>query len=227
MGVKSFTEIVILVGDDKEEVHLDGYPPAQYSISKKVDWTATKGRSLGLAIPQWNGGGRTLSLTLVYDSNERTGSDRDVRQQTRQLTKLAEPVKNDDNKTRPPECTILWGGAIAAEPYAGLPFTGVVESVSQRFTLFDFNGTPVRATVDISFRETRKPEKQVKEGNASKRNSPLPARTHVVRRGDSLWSIAHSKLGDAGRWRDVAHANRIADPHALEPGTVLLVPPAE
>jgi nucleoid-associated protein YgaU len=48
----------------------------------------------------------------------------------------------------------------------------------------------------------------------------------VVRRGDTLRSIAARFYGDEGRWADLYRANRkaIDDPDSLEVGTSLTIP---
>ncbi len=57
---------------------------------------------------------------------------------------------------------------------------------------------------------------------------------HVVRRGDTLWSVAAAVLGPGASaaevdraWRRIAEANRdvVADPHLIFPGTELRLPP--
>lgn len=50
---------------------------------------------------------------------------------------------------------------------------------------------------------------------------------HVVRRGDTLWSIARLRYGDARRWPDIAEANRaqLPDPSRIEPSQRLRIPP--
>ena len=45
-----------------------------------------------------------------------------------------------------------------------------------------------------------------------------------MQRGDTLSAIAQQEYGDAGRWRQIAAANGIANPRALQPGTVLTIP---
>ncbi len=53
------------------------------------------------------------------------------------------------------------------------------------------------------------------------------AAQYVVRRDDSLWTIAARELGDASRWRELYALNRKAvgsDPSYLLPGTVLRLP---
>ena len=58
--------------------------------------------------------------------------------------------------------------------------------------------------------------------------SPRAAETHVVRAGDSLWSIAAQRVGDATLWPVLYRANRdqIVDPSLLYPGQRLSIPPA-
>ena len=53
-----------------------------------------------------------------------------------------------------------------------------------------------------------------------------PTGTHTVNRGESLWSIAATELGDGHRWRELADLN--PDTHGpdwvIHPGTVLTLP---
>lgn len=51
-----------------------------------------------------------------------------------------------------------------------------------------------------------------------------PAATYTVRKGDTLWSIAASKLGDGNRWREIATLNKLADADAIVPGQTLNLP---
>jgi nucleoid-associated protein YgaU len=58
-------------------------------------------------------------------------------------------------------------------------------------------------------------------------SSPKPThRTHVVRRAETLRSIALTVYGDAERWRAIYRANRalIRDPNLLKVGTRLTIP---
>jgi len=210
--------------DPSEQIQAAGtarvfFNPNQYTLQKRVNWRETKSRGLDLPQVQFDGGGpRSFALTLVFDSYE---SRTDVRALTRQVAKLAEVAPGLD---RPPVCKITWGPA--GDRFAGLPFIGVVESLTQKFTLFLDNGTPVRATLDVQFKEIESPEKQLKR-TPRKRSSPLQAKTRVVQQGDSLWGIAAKEYGDPARWRPIARANGIVNPRVLQPGAALFIPSVE
>jgi LysM repeat protein len=198
------------------------FNPNQYQLQKRVDWKELKSRGMDLPQLQFDKGGpRTLTMSLVFDSYTSENPE-DVRKLTSQVAKLAEV---DGQKKRPPICTITWGPD-GGNPYAGLPFKGVMESLTQKFTLFLENGTPVRAMLDVQFKEGEAPEKQLKR-NPRDRNSPLQPKIRVVQQGDSLWSIAAAEYGNPGKWRPIAEANKITNPRALEPGQELIIPSVE
>lgn len=51
-----------------------------------------------------------------------------------------------------------------------------------------------------------------------------PATTYTVAKGDTLWSIAATKLGDGNRWREIAALNKLPDADAITPGQKLTLP---
>jgi hypothetical protein len=193
------------------------FNPNQYTITKKLTWKQDKMPGFNVSRPQFERGDPlTLAFSLLFDSYE---AGTDVRTLTAKVAKLTQVVGG--KVTRPPVVQIVWGDA--APSYAGLPFTGVLESVTHKFTLFLDTGTPVRATLDLSLHETKAPERQMKEEGRAKA-SPLQAATRVVRQGDTIWGIAFEEYRDVEKWRLIARANGITNPRALEPGAVLLVP---
>ncbi len=47
---------------------------------------------------------------------------------------------------------------------------------------------------------------------------------HVMKRGDTLYSLAREYYGDAKRWREIARANNIQDPNDIPIGKRLVIP---
>jgi hypothetical protein len=144
---------------------------------------------------------RTLAMQLFFDTYEQ---GEDVRNYTGQIVELLDV---DPELHAPPVCIFSWGD---------LNFVGVLERANQAFQLFLSDGTPVRATVDVSFKEYFTAPGDRQSANFAKR--------YVVRRGDTLSGIAGKKYGDPALWRPIAEENGIDDPLSIEPGRVLTIP---
>lgn len=193
------------------------FNPKDLSFSKQNTWNARKVPKQDAPDLEFGGGGTSsLKLQLFFDTFAEKADVRkkylnQIYEWTRIDPKLKEPKTK---KGRPPEVRFCWGGLI---------FDGVIQSLSQRLTLFlPENGTPVRAVVDLTLSETR-------EENDYKRQNPTSGalsanRVWVVREGDTLPWIAFCEYRDATEWRAVADANNLHEVRRLVPGTVLLIP---
>lgn len=100
-------------------------------------------------------------------------------------------------------------------------FRGVLESLNVTYVLFTPEGIPLRAKLNMSLKEYRPVEIQIKENPTA---SPDYQKTYVVKRGDTLSGIAYAVYLDASVWRDIASFNQIQDPRTPQPGLVLQLP---
>ena len=86
------------------------------------------------------------------------------------------------------------------------------------------DGTPVRAVVNVVFREIDPDQKGslVSEGE---KQSPDHTKVRVFKAGDTLQNLAHHEYEDSTLWKVLAQYNDIEDPINIEPGTVIEIPP--
>ncbi|MGW6788441.1 CIS tube protein [Streptomyces chartreusis] len=187
--------------------------PTEYSVSKSVSFAEIAVPGLDSPTLQFvRGGARVLKLDALVDAAEEPEpARRDV--QKRWLDALESMTLRRSATHAPPVMVFRWG--------ANPSFTGVLESLSSTYVLFDRDGTPTRAKVSLSLKEFLTAQEQQ---NASALGSPTVEKVWTVRRGDTLASIAAAVYRDPGRWRVLAAANALADPRALVPGTALTVP---
>lgn len=188
------------------------FNPSKLVFSKSASWQAQNAAQRDVPELQFtNAEPRTLTIDLIFDTYE-AGQD-DVRQYTDKLFYLT-TVEKHGEKHRPPVCRLSWGAI-------GIFFQGVLEQLEQQFTMFLSDGTPVRATSRCTFKEWRTNYDDLNKEN--KQSSDI-VKSRVVKRGESLSSIAAEEYGNSALWRPIADENSIDNPLALAPGTVLLVP---
>lgn len=155
--------------------------------------------------------GRSISLPELYQPT-------DVRDETKKITQLAEPQIDWVNGKRPPICQLQWGKWGGTTPNEGL-FQGVLESVKQTFSRFSPDGTPIRAQLVCKFQEWENPT------YVSKKLNVIDDPIRIVKRGETLSSIAQEEYGDPALWRVIAQENRLMNPRAIAPGDQLTIPP--
>jgi nucleoid-associated protein YgaU len=178
------------------------FNPTNYRLTRSNQFAEVAIPGLEAAPIQFvRGGASSLSMQLFFDTYEK---GLDVRDYTDQVTGL---MDIDPDLHAPPVCLFAWGDLI---------FIGVLERADQQFTLFMPDGTPVRATMDVTFKEYF--------DQPGDRQSATYAKVYVVRRGDTLSSIAAARYGDPAQWRHIARENNIDDPFGIKPGQVLVIP---
>jgi hypothetical protein len=198
------------------------FNPNAYAIVKPVTWSvpaASSGsgqtdRSVNAPTLVFGGGGsRQLTLELLFDVTEPISDVpvADVRTLTNAIVAL---TRIESKQGRPPVCEVSWGTAPVNSDF---PFTGVVTNLTQRFTLFRNTGEPVRANLTVVMSEFLDPEQD-------QRQTDPELTTRVVRRGDTVQSLAADVYGDPALWRVIAEANNLDDPRRPIIGRTLSLP---
>jgi hypothetical protein len=86
----------------------------------------------------------------------------------------------------------------------------VVTKLTQKYTMFLSDGTPVRAECNLTIQNVS--NRDVDTGTSLNANANPSTRTVSVGPNDRIDLIAANELGDAGRWAEIAAFNDIVDP---------------
>jgi nucleoid-associated protein YgaU len=194
------------------------FNPNKLAVSRQVPWPDQQAAKRDNPEVQFTGAiPATLNIDLLfdtYDTPEPESAKRSVRTlYTDKLMHLT-TVETHGASHRPPVCRLQWGKQ-------SIFFQGVLTQLDLQFTMFTAAGVPVRATAHCAF-------KQWISNSADLRNQNLMssdvAKVWVVKRGQSLATIAAAEYGDPRAWRIIADANGIDNPLDLAPGTQLVLP---
>ena len=150
------------------------FDPNEFTIAYNVEWEAQKSATPGRGYRlHFNGDSytpSTLTLDLFFDTYEGDRRAPGLLQSLREnvtgtplaifplakpsqisvttyTEEVADQIRIDKELHRPPICKLLWGKVQI--------FRGVLTSLSQQFTLFQADGTPVRATLSCWFERFR------------------------------------------------------------------------
>ncbi|MFF2752096.1 peptidase M23 [Kitasatospora sp. NPDC058048] len=195
------------------------FNPEQLEVRRSASW----GRSDAPALmtpppPQFLGSDPTsLGVRLFFDATAEHG--RGVERSVTRLLECCrpEPHRASDRSPSPPWVRLAWGSARTTS------FTAIVRQVSVTYTLFDPEGTPLRAEASLELEEV---------GGAPARQNPTSGglgaaqarAVHQVVQGDTLAHLAARYYGDPTIWRVIAEANAVDDPLGVPAGAALIVP---
>jgi len=219
MPLKKEKAYLVRKDDSSEKVDFL-FNPAELTVERTNQFTEVNIPGLPSSVFQFvKGGARTIALDIFFDTYE---ENKDVRTFTDRITgwesetKKAKGLMDIDSELHaPPSCLFIWGSFI---------FPCIIERATKKFTLFLSDGTPVRATLNITLKEYKEFKTQVKELSLQ---SADRTKTRQVKQGDSLWFIAAKEYGNPALWRHIADANCIDNPRVLKPGMELIIPPLE
>ncbi|NEP35422.1 LysM peptidoglycan-binding domain-containing protein [Moorena sp. SIO3B2] len=211
------------------------FNPESYAIKKGVSWSGSSQKEYNAPILDFGGGGsRELTLELLFDVSEGVRNSRlqnqnqnqnqnrlidstaieDVREETNKLVALTRIQRVGGKEQPPPACKVYWGKAPTNSDF---PFVGVITNLTQTFTLFKSDGKPIRAKVNITFSEYLNPEDD-------KRRTDPELTTRIVKRGETLSTIAADVYGNPKLWRLIAQENQLDNPRELDTGKTLTIP---
>jgi contractile injection system tube protein len=200
------------------------FNPAEYSIEKGNTFQSTALPGMGTPVTQFvTGNADTLTMELYFDTYSKSSRHgtvtqrEDVRNYTRKIANLMEI---DSQLHAPPIVEFVWGPPLGTPD--GIEFTGTIEKISQKFTFFLDDGTPVRATLSVTFKEYKTVQQQLEE---MARQSTDRTKHKEVKEGEALWIYASEEYNDPDQWRVIADRNLIENPRILVPGTALELPP--
>lgn len=192
------------------------YNPAEISIETSNQYQRTAIPGLPTPLTQFvSGQTQVLSFDLFFDTYEKGV---DVREYTSKVVNL---LKINEELHAPPVVQVVWGGPIAGDKSH---FQGVIDSVTQKFTMFLEKGIPVRATLSIKISEFKTLEQQVKP---TPKSSSDRTKHRIFSQGDSIWLWANNEYGNPDKWRYIALANKIDNPRLIAPGTEITIPPLD
>jgi len=123
------------------------FNPKEVQIDKAVPWQKHNHR--GTSKLEYTGSDpRSMSLELLFDGFE-TGQS--VQPAIDDLNRLTEHIGTAVDEKRPPRVKVIWGPGTDS---VSLPeFSGVVESVSVKYTMFSGDGVVLRATATVKLKE--------------------------------------------------------------------------
>jgi hypothetical protein len=201
------------------------FNPEEYTMSKSNKWNerATQLRNIP-EIDFQSGDPITLNLNLHFDTTEAHAwfgnkAGEDVRTYTTGLWQMMlvqqKKGQSGTDNTAPPHCRFSWG--------TNWSFEAVITSLTETFTLFKPDGTPLRSKVVINL-------KQIVDASSLPKQNPTSGgspgeRLRTIYQGETLPGIAFEEYGDSGKWRYLAEINDLDDPRCLRPGQTLYIKP--
>lgn len=155
-----------------------------------------------------------LNFSIVLDGTGVVpGAPTSVVDQVNQLRKTAYDFVG--NQHEPAPVRVVWGKGLDI-------FYGRLTDLSVEYTLFQSDGTPLRAKIKLDFVQAMT---EREESSLARRKSPDMTHLVRVREGDTLPLLCQRIYRDAGKYLAIARLNDLDGFRSLEPGTLLRFPP--
>ena len=191
------------------------FNPAEYSIERANAYKSTSIPGLSGPILQFiNGEADILSMDLFMDDYTDPAKD-GAKSVAVRLDDFAQLMEIKSNIHAPSVVRFVWGK---------LSFKAIIEKISRKMTLFQPNGIPARASVNVTFKEYKTLPELLRDPRLE---SSDKSKRRVVVGLDTVWLLADREYHDVSAWRAIADANDLDDPRSIRPGDWLILPPLE
>lgn len=160
MFLPAFAKLWI-VSVNNRKLHVEAqFNPKELQIDKQIPWQEHNTRDNRLAGAEmrsernpsgqhdleYNGGPtRSMTIELLFDGYETKISVEPKVQVLDQMASVRDPESRNPAMRRPHQCLVGWGGM--------RPFLCVIESLSTKYTMWDREGQPLRATCTLKLKE--------------------------------------------------------------------------
>lgn len=157
---------IVTIDGPKIEVTAQ-FNPKEVGIDKSVPWNKHKNAKGDIPMLEFtNAENRNMALELFFDAAEtKSGSVAGEVEKLHDMT-LIRKDNPPDKKKHPPRVIVTWA--------LGKKFTGVIESLSVKYTMFSSQGNPVRATCSLKVKEV---DPSQLEGGAAAADPPAGSGT--------------------------------------------------
>lgn len=199
-------------GKTSDSITVD-FNPSEYSISYTPGYREEGGVAQEKAVPEFLQNAKSsLSLKLTLDGfiQGNTYEESKASDITGSVKKLKSLTQISEDLHKPPKCEFQWGP---------VSYLGFVSNLSIQFTMFSFEGKPIRATVSMTITGT--------DSSAVALQSPDRTKRYVLSQDTPLYLVAYDAYDDCAHWRQIAAANGIRNPRKLSHGMVLKIPPLD
>lgn len=209
--------------------------PASYSLNKRINYQTVAPMGSQESTANYNNSGpTTLQFELVFDGTgvidtaslldeiPLAGAIASAFSEDKELTVYEQILKFenivyqlDGEIHQPNKVQILWGK---------LQFEGALVSINYSYTLFQPDGSPLRAKANCTFQGTKTAEQIAREMNLGS-----PDLTHVreISEGDTLPLLAQKIYGNPELYLEIARVNKLINFRRLQAGTRVALPPIE
>lgn len=193
--------------------------PETYSLNLKVEYEKKKSKGSQGTNPKYTGTKpKELKMDFVLDGTKTAeGYHADLIDKTVpvQIEELLAVVYSVNGKTHVPNrLKVNWGDELV--------FDCVMTDLSVNYTLFDRDGTPLRAKLSITFLGHKEPTKRVAETD---NQSPDLTHVYVLGGEETLTRQSVEIYGGPEFYRQVAVANDLTSFRNVPEGTTLVYPP--